>query len=473
MFLTLAKKADFWYTGKILPTPNTHMKHRGMLMILTLVTMIAPTNLQAVGVPYEQEFTLTAYYSPLPDQCCYVKGSYEADKILNGDGTHGADGTPVYPGMIAAPPSYAFGTRIELPGLGTLTVHDRGGAIQEWDDSHRLDVWVGQGEEGLARALEFGVQHIRGMVYPNGTDQPTESFAMESLPSPEDRLKPYLVADAGLLDIAPAYGEHGLSVRMLQEHLRDVGYFDHEITDFYGDVTRDALAAFIADMQMNESADSLSQKTAAYIVAAHELRNAPSPIAFVDAASSASDIMKAQRTLRFMGYYRGRTDGAYSSVLFNAILAYQRDQQLVGDAQSPGAGRIGPLTKNALDTMVLRRRATDRAQKILVFVEVRDKLEGQGALLASTMQVGANGKNVRLLQEFLASQGFFPAEEINGNFGPLTEEAVASYQIARELLPSRTSSGIGTIGPVTLHTIRQEQVKHALLLVRAEGWSIL
>ena len=61
----------------------------------------------------KQEFIVTAYYSPLPDQNFYLKGNYEAEKILNGNGTNGASGKPVFIGMIAAPKTYNFGTRID------------------------------------------------------------------------------------------------------------------------------------------------------------------------------------------------------------------------------------------------------------------------------------------------------------------------------------------------------------------------
>lgn len=53
-------------------------------------------------------FVVTAYYSPLPDQSRYLRGSYEADIRLNGNGTHGASGRPVYVGMLAAPKHYEF-----------------------------------------------------------------------------------------------------------------------------------------------------------------------------------------------------------------------------------------------------------------------------------------------------------------------------------------------------------------------------
>jgi hypothetical protein len=48
-----------------------------------------------------RKFIITAYYSPLPNQSFYLRGSYEADIRLNGHGTHGASGKPVYVGMLA------------------------------------------------------------------------------------------------------------------------------------------------------------------------------------------------------------------------------------------------------------------------------------------------------------------------------------------------------------------------------------
>lgn len=426
------------------------------------------------AAPYEQDFVLTAYYSPLPDQCCYVKGSYEADVILNGNGTHGADGTPVYPGMVAAPPSYAFGTRIDLPGLGVFTVHDRGGAIQEWSDAHRIDVWMGSGEEGLARALAFGVRSIRGTVYPLASDKPAESFDVAAIPAPDTKLQPYVTAGTQISELHPVNGQRGYSVRLLQQNLADLGYFDHEVTGLYGQVTADSVATFNKDMGIdNEPSLSVSQKTGAYLQAALAVKNAPSPVVFVGKESAPSDVKAAQRTLRYLGYYRGRTDGQYSSILFNAILSYQRNQQLVGNATAPGAGRIGPVTKSKLDHEMLRRRVARTAAQILAMEEVAQTLEKNGELLTSTMSAGSNGKNVRMLQEFLASAGYFPKASINGNFGAQTADAVAKYQVAHELLKSTKEKGAGTVGPVTLHTIRTDQTKRAMNVVRAEGWQAL
>jgi hypothetical protein len=79
--------------------------------------------------PGPRTFVVTAYYSPLPDQSFYLRGSYEADIKLNGGGIKGASGKPVYSGMLAGPKIYPFGTAIKLNGVGIGKIDDRGGAI--------------------------------------------------------------------------------------------------------------------------------------------------------------------------------------------------------------------------------------------------------------------------------------------------------------------------------------------------------
>lgn len=448
------------------------------LSCMVIASLFAPVVAVAADVhsdgSYEQEFILTAYYSPLPDQCCYIKGSEEADKTLNGQGTHGADGTAVYPGMLAAPPSYAFGTRIVLPGIGTMTVHDRGGAIQELEKAHRLDVWAGHGEEGLARALEFGVKRIRGRVYPPETVQPRESMDLAHLPAPVDQLRPYIVAENMLVSAQPALGEKGMTVLQMQEHLKTLGYFTANISGYFGEQTGKALAAFQKEYQLEGDGTKLTDVTAAYLLAAAGMdTSGQDPVSFIGKESSAPDIQRAQRLLRYFGYYRGRTDGKYTDTIFAAILRYQQDQKLVGDAASPGAGRIGPKTRTLLVSEWRKRMVIRRAEKLIALQRVTDLLAERGTLINAFLSEGQNGKTVRAVQQFLAGQGFFDVKMVNGNFGKMTKKAVAEYQIARGLIKTAADKGAGTVGPVTLRRIREDQVWQTYRTVRAQGWNSL
>jgi peptidoglycan hydrolase-like protein with peptidoglycan-binding domain/3D (Asp-Asp-Asp) domain-containing protein len=446
-------------------------------VLLAVIAFIAP--IAATGVdpsaPYEQEFVITAYYSPLPGQCCYVRGGYEADKILNGEGHTAADGTTVYPGMLAAPPSYAFGTRVMLPGIGTLTVHDRGGAIQELSTgAHRLDIWVGAGEEGLARALAFGVQRVRGTVFPLGSKRPGNDFTLTRLPAPIDRLAPFGIEVGNLLALSPTMDDRNFSTAILQDHLRLAGYFASSSTGYFGPETQEALSRFLRDYGLEEPSDRLTERSAAFLLAAGRRIEAGLPIdRDVDQGSAHDTVARAQRILRFLGYYSGRTDGAYSLALHGAILRFQQDRGLVGTAVDPGAGRIGPITRHALVTEWNRRLVSARAEKYLAFREVEKRITARGDQLDMFLSEGHSGPRVRLLQHLLAERGHFPEGEINGSFGPLTRRAVLHYQIARGILEDASDVGAGEVGPETLQALRREERLEAYRLVRAQGWGAL
>lgn len=450
---------------------------RRIQAIVLAISMITPVNALGwnFGMPYEQEFVITAYYSPLPDQCCYVKGGYDADKYLNGEGHTAADGTPVSPGLIAAPPLYAFGTAIKLPGIGTFKVHDRGGAIQVLEDgTHRLDIWVGYGEEGLSRALEFGVQRITGTVYPNGSQQPGVDFVLRDLDAPVEKVRPYLLAGTDLLDVRPKVDDINLSVTMLQEHLRDSGYFSHAITGKFGSVTQEALAAFNRDFGIDEPNAQLSERSASYLLAAARRSGARNPVdGYVDPESAGSLNAQAQRILRFLGYYTGRTDGAYEDPLKGAIFDFQQDHWLVGDWGSPGAGRIGPITTRTLTAQWNKKLVEQRAKRYLALRNVEKHLDQHGMQIAQFLEEGNYGRQVELLQTLLAERGYFPFEKINGNFGPLTRESVLMYQMKNGLISSADQTGAGVVGPGTLAKLRTEEKIELYKLVRSEGWHVL
>tara|TARA_Y100000310_G_C20650270_1_gene799022 strand:- start:424 stop:1743 length:1320 start_codon:yes stop_codon:yes gene_type:complete len=420
--------------------------------------------------PYEQEFLITAYYSPLPHQSSYVKGGYKADKILNGEGHTAADGTGVYPGMIAAPPGYSFGTVVTLQGLGTFKVHDRGGAIK----GNRIDIWAGHGEEGLARALAFGLQRVKGTVYPNGTSTLNVAFDLDSIPAPVDQLRNYFVERDNLLALRPKVGDRGLSVYLLQEHLQEIGYLKTRPTGFFGDTTSRAFRRFVADFHLNAPQDQLSEISAAFVLGAKQRLGARDPVdGFVDDKAAPQTVIDAQRILRFLGYYSGRTNGEYDENTKSAIFAFQKDHGLVGDWSSIGAGRIGPMTSRAMHDAWNRKVVASHADRYLDKHAIETTLADRGERIAHFLGEGYTGAQVKLLQNELAALGFFPEKMVNGVYGPLTMESVMRYQFDRGIITSRSDTGAGYVGPSTLHSLRKDQRNILYNLVRAEGWKSL
>ena len=377
--------------------------------------------------------------------------------------------------MIAAPSSYPFGTKISLPGLGTFAVHDRGGAINELGNGkHRLDIWAGHGEEGLARALAFGLQRVKGTVYPATGNQPETHVVFEDMPAPIDELKTYFVEKDNLLAMRPKEGERGLSVYLLQDHLQTIGYLKHRPTGFFGPQTSQAFHAFIRDYRVDAPKNMLSEKSAAFVLGARTRLGATQPFAeFVDPKSSQHSIAEAQRMLRFLGYYKGRTNGEYDDNLFASILKFQQDHALVGTASDTGAGRIGPLTSRAIKGQWNRLIVGRHADNYLDLYTIDKHIENNGQRIAQFLGEGYSGKQVRLLQSELVALGFFPEEKINSVYGPLTQESVIRYQLDRGLITSRSDTGAGYVGPATLRTLRKDQRNILYRLVRAEGWNAL
>ncbi len=318
-----------------------------------------------------QKFLVTAYYSPLPAQSAYARGTYEGELRFNGRGIEGTDHTAVYPGMAAAPESYPFGTRIDLPGMGIVTVHDRGGRIIEWEDQdiHRIDLWMGSGEEGLARALEFGARVVTGTVYPPGVDQPPESLVLASFPAPREALSSLSAGIASLLEGEDVIREdRHPRVSALQRALLDLGYFDHEITGYFGPVTAEAILAWQRDAGTSRQADRLTGDLRRLIVLHHAaLRTLEDPLPPdpLTTGSAGKSVRTLQRVLKLVGGFDGEINGVYDRGLISAVYLFQRSRGIVGSAGDLGAGVFGPRTRTALLT-AWRAERLDTAVPILL-----------------------------------------------------------------------------------------------------------
>lgn len=99
----------------------------------------------------------TAYYAPKPRQKSYATGSYHRDIRLNGKGKFTFTGKRPKLGIVAADPDiFPFGTWLRIPGYGVAVVEDVGSAIK----GARIDVFMGEGQHGLARSKAWGKRQV-------------------------------------------------------------------------------------------------------------------------------------------------------------------------------------------------------------------------------------------------------------------------------------------------------------------------
>lgn len=100
---------------------------------------------------------VTAYYKPLPNQKKYATGSYKGDLRLNGSGRT-FSGKEASEDFAAADITILpIGTIIKVPGHKVVQVEDTGGDIK----GEKLDIFMGSGDEGLEKALEWGIKKIK------------------------------------------------------------------------------------------------------------------------------------------------------------------------------------------------------------------------------------------------------------------------------------------------------------------------
>lgn len=293
------------------------------------------------GIP--KTFRVSAYYSPEQGQSYYFTGSYEREIILNGNGTHAADGTAVYPGMLAAPKNYPFGTKIYLPGIGMGVVHDRGGAIvpagQRGQSYDRIDVWMGSGEEGLQRALQWGKRTVDGVLYSAEVDvDPFVQFrhGMATLPTPTVQYcdSTCLSAQLALL----GYAEH----ETLEENILAFQLAYNVIDDPW-----ESGAGNFGPLTKKTLSSALSQRESEVLAARKHLL-ARLPRYIEDDGNAEQQELLQKILLSFLPEQKEH--------LSEALIAFQKEQGIIQQETDWGAGNFGPKTQAAVVELVEKRQ---------------------------------------------------------------------------------------------------------------------
>lgn len=390
-------------------------------------------------------FVVSAYYSPLPNQEKYVRGNFEAEKRLQGHGIRGADYTKVYVGMMAAPKTYAFGTKIFIPGLGTGTVHDRGGAIRGYDGFDRIDVWMGYGDDGRKRALEWGMRKVDGKIMPKDTPE-SLNFSVLS------REEAMVAGATSLFEKKPSLflGREGESVSELQTILQTLGFYNEKITGIFDIPTKNAVIAFQLDN------DVLSNKTdygagvygpmtqrklfdlGTTVLALEkteeegETKKEEDSNAILAMGAKGNRVKDLQNFLSREGYFEGVATGYFGPRTEKALQEFQKSYDITAESE---LGKYGMLTQN-------------QVKKLWNTSDTSQDFELGFAIVPSKIGLGDKGKDVKRLQIILRGLGYFD-EEPTGTFGYKTQKAILAFQKEKKIISSTTDFGAGYFGPKT------------------------
>jgi len=466
----------------------------GIAMLLMPVTSIVSAqsadSTNTTVFPYEQTFVISAYYSPLDGQKKYVTGSYKGDLRLNGGGVHGADGSNVYPGMVAAPKNYAFGTKMKVPGVGVVAVHDRGGAIvnagQRNQTHDRLDIWMGYGDAGLQRALHWGRRTVEVTVY--GIDSTVqESVDLEGYSEAEKIAEVATGEEPKTFVQDLSLNDQNGDVNKLQTGLKKLGYYSGDINGDYDDATRDGVVKFQIAVGLIDSSNDFGsgyfgpQTRKALEDALNKSQteiNDHLPQTPLSKDDQGDDVKKLQTALQKLGYTIDVT-GVYDDQTVNAILQFQKDQKVVVSENDFGAGVFGPKTMKLLANKLVGVNFDDGNVITASLVSTNNDVVSTANAAAETsvtpvvvftkdLKLGDKGDDVRRLQEELKRMNYLGIEP-SGYYGEVTQHAVLKFQEVQGLIGSPDDNAAGYFGAGTrsrIHSIIGERQQVADLMAQ-------
>lgn len=417
----------------------------------------------------------TGYYTPLPGQSFYLTGSYESEVILNGNGMYGADGTPVYAGMVAAPTTYALGTKLQLQGVGVAMIHDRGNAIVaagvNGNENDRLDVWLGYGDAGLSRAIAFGKRYIRARVLPAGDATPVK-IDLNNLQVEGSRP---MTTNAVFAEADLASGDSGAEVVSLQQALFDIGLWTGDTLGTYDDATRQAIerlqieAGIYATLPVDArgayghaTREALRKHMKEYqgILegAMYEGAKAREKIAqgvlAVKPGATNETIRLVAAELQRMGLYTGEPSATYGDEMRAAVAGLQQRYAVVGEDQSDAVGSFGPRTRRAfLNAMITERGAEGirRQQDYRLRIQqtywekyqamLAEQMAQPMVLPAVVLRPGSRGGAVSMVQQALLQLGVLRAQPRPGLYDDATAAGVAQLKLVRGIVSSIDAPG--------------------------------
>lgn len=378
------------------------------LIVLQFFSIFSPVFADETSSMEKKKFIVTAYYSPLPNQSFYLKGSYEADIRLNGNGTHGASGKAVYIGMLAAPKTYAFGTKVYLEGLGVGTVDDRGGAIvssgSRGYDADRLDIWMGHGEEGLRRALSWGKRSVMGNIITKEEVSTNASLDISKvkiakIPAKLQNISSKVSApETPELDIFSTAVEKNTDpekIKELQVILSRLSYYEGDMDGKYSRALIDAIYDFQIENQAISSRENLgagyygvktrsklrevyalytenekkrvAEESRLAVIKAEQEKQAVAQrqevTLFVQNLGTPKmdevgvHVRKLQQSLKTLGYFTQKDTAIFGKNTRAALISYQTDKNIAEEE----FGRLGKATKEALfrDLLSLKEKQSN------------------------------------------------------------------------------------------------------------------
>ncbi|NJO40513.1 MAG: hypothetical protein HC769_00990 [Cyanobacteria bacterium CRU_2_1] len=243
---------------------------------------------------------------------------------------------------------------------------------------------------------------------------------------------PLAIAQTPSVSLRP--DDSGEAVADLQRQLADLGYYNGEITGFFGSLTQDAVVRFQQDNGLTAdgvvgSATEQALYGESSPAAAEQTEQDPessAPRRMLRLNDDGDQVAELQRRLAALGYYEGEISGVFDRQTEAAVIQFQQDNGLTAD------GIVGASTTDALrrPTEEIARSPSPAPTTTIPPTTSTATPDRTTPLL----RVGDSGTEVSALQTRLKELGFYQGE-VTGSYDRPTEAAVIAFQRSQGLTP--------------------------------------
>lgn len=246
-------------------------------------------------------------------------------------------------------------------------------------------------------------------------------------------------------------GDEADEIATIQTALKQLKLYSAGITGHYGEKTETAVKKFQKKYALEDNG-VVDEATRAALYEAAGITYTAGSSSSSGASSSNSSVsssggttlrydmrsdavLKLQQDLSKLGYYSGTLSGHFGSKTEAAVMSFQKANGLSAD------GIAGSKTLAKIATALGNSSSSNSSSN-----SSSSNSSSSSAASSSLLKQGTKSEAVRTLQQNLKTLGYYTGS-VTGNFGPLTKEAVYSFQKANGL------SADGVAGEKTLAAI--------------------
>lgn len=399
-------------------------------------------------------------------------------------------------------------------------MHDRGGAIK----NNRLDIWVGRGEAGLARALTRGIRRFEGTVYLPGAVIPAEILAQEIKPAKipnvgfdyvllklagrqtapstgksynsEDKNQQYFmnqVKNEFLLDKSYGLKETDEKIKQIKLFMEELGYqqTDTEIFDetLYQSLLKYQLDKNIFPSESAWGAGRFGKKTYSQLIIDlggkrllawenNQTTGLPNVNFNLDLKYSLFDgfigpeVKEISKYLKMLGYNITENE-EYTAEIKKAVIQFQFDNGIIDSKDSEIAGYFGPKTIAKMKEVIEHKEENQQlyyeGQDMLVVgnnyrTVTYNSFDPENLEILTTLKLGDKNNEVTKLKQKLSYLGYLESKYINDYFDLETSNALYLFQKDQQIVFAPTDYGAGYVGPKTKQYLNEAELEPTIYL---------